>query len=142
MATREQIYSALFALVSNAAGFTTKSRRLRHWDDVEPSAMPAIFQLQKGESFIQTGRGLPPKTVLRVELYVYAYQPDNHATPSTQLNNLLDAIVAALKPDVDGYQTLGGIVSHCWIEGEIETDEGVLGQKGAMIIPINILTNY
>ena len=139
MATREQIYSALFTLVSNSSGFITKSRKVRNWSEVQPSDMPAIFQAQTGENFQQTGSGVPAKRIFNAELYVYAYSPNNSDTPATQLNSLLDAVETALAPDFSGKQTLGGLVSHCWIEGQIATDEGTLGQTAVAIIPIRIL---
>lgn len=140
-ATREQIYSALFALVSAAGAFTTKSRKIKHWTEVRPAEMPAIYQLQKAEIFENAARGIPSRKYYYLDLFVYAYSPNNADTPSIQLNSLLDAIEAALAPDYTGNQTLGGLVSHCWIKGTIETDEGVLGQTAVAIIPIEILVN-
>ena len=36
-------------------------------------------------------------------------------------------------------QTLGGLVSDCWISGKIETDEGALGGQAVAIIPIEMI---
>jgi hypothetical protein len=36
-------------------------------------------------------------------------------------------------------QTLGGLVSHCWIEGRIEMDSGDNDGQAKAIIPIRIL---
>jgi hypothetical protein len=57
------------------------------------------------------------------------------------MNPLLDALTAALAPPnpVENVQTLGGLVAHCWIEGGIQTDEGVLGGQSVAIVPIRIL---
>ncbi len=139
---RETVYEALFAKVSGAAQFVTTSRRLKHWDDVSPAEQPALFQIQKSE-LQQPRKGLPAKVTLHAEFYVYANSGnDPNAVPSKLLNSLMDAIEAALAPAVvDGFQTLGGTVSHCWIEGEIVTDEGVLGAQAVAIIPISILVN-
>ncbi|MEI6730059.1 MAG: hypothetical protein WCL30_02270 [Pseudomonadota bacterium] len=140
MATREQIYAALFALASNSAGFVTKGRKLIDFQDVAPSQMPALFQLQKNESYNQVGEGVPPNRTLNVELYVYASVPNDQDTPSTALNNLIDSIEAALAPNIlTGNQTLGGLVSHCYIKTNIEIYDGILGQKAVAIIPIEIL---
>jgi hypothetical protein len=35
--------------------------------------------------------------------------------------------------------TLGGLVNYCRIEGDIETDEGLLGEQAVAIIPVSIL---
>lgn len=142
--TRETIYAALFALVSTSAGFVTASRRLEHWSDVGPEEHPALFQRQLDEERI-SARGVPPKVKLNVELYVYvhtlAQQLAPDVVPSQLLNPLLDAIEAALVPDDAGNNvlTLGGLVSHCWIEGKTESFEGMLGDQAVAIIPVSIL---
>ena len=139
---REPIYSALFATVAAAAPFVTVSRRLRHWSDVGPAEQPALFQAQKSETAKRT-RGLPPRWTLEVDLFVYAQAPDELTAPATVLNPVLDAVEAALAPAgadlATGTQTLGGLVSHCWISGKIQTDEGVLGGQAVAIVPIEIV---
>lgn len=136
---REPIYAALFAKVSNLPGIVTSSRKLKHWNDVNPADQPALFQTQNGENAI-IKTGLPTKWSMDVDLYVYCHAGnDPDATPSTDLNVILDAIEEALKPDYSGYQTLGGLVFDCCIDGKIETDEGILGPQSVAIIPIKIM---
>jgi len=66
----------------------------------------------------------------------------NTADVVTTLNNEVDAIVAALdREPASGMQTLGGLVHDCRIAGDIETDEGRLGQQAVAIIPIEIIAN-
>jgi hypothetical protein len=138
--SREAIYSALWAKVAGLAGIVTASRRLRHWDDVSPEEQPALFQTQK-EQAPEQKYGLPPKWRLYADLYVYVNSgQDPLAVPAIALNEMIDAIEAAIAADpVSGVQTLGGLASHCWINGKIETDEGVLGAQAVAIIPIEIL---
>lgn len=142
MTTREPIYAALFAKLQAIQGITTISRRLRHWTDVQAEEKPAIFQAQRRE-LQQPRKGLPAKVTLQCDVYLYVDSGnDMTATPATIINPLMDAIEMALAPDpVSGVQTLGGTVSHCWIEGEIMSDEGYLGSQGVLIIPVNILVN-
>lgn len=138
---RETIYKALFTKLEAIAGFKTISRRLLHWSEVTASEQPALFQVQTGET-LTVSRGVPPKYQMAVELFLYANTGDaGHDDPSTILNPLIDAIETALEPDpTTGYQTLGlSNVSHCWIEGRIETSEGALGGQGVVIIPISII---
>lgn len=139
--SRETIYSGLFAAFSGIAGFNTVSRKLRHWSDVPGNEQPALFQIQKGEN-IEQQRGLHPKYLLEVELYVYAFSSDSNVAPATIINPLLDAVEALLAAPVgQDAQTLGiAGVSHIWIAGHIETDEGVLGDQTVAVIPINIMT--
>lgn len=141
MSLREPIYAALFARLAALPGLASASRRLSHWSDVPAAAQPALFQVQKGETVTQR-RGLPPRRQLAVELFLYARSgADPTVAPSQILNPLIDAIEAALAPDdpTDAVQTLGGLVAHAWIEGRIETDEGVLGDQAVAIVPVNLL---
>jgi hypothetical protein len=139
---REAIYTALFALVTDAASFATTSRRLRHWTDVPAAEQPALFQVQKSE-LAKTKRGQPSEWTLAVDLYLYCQAPDDATAPSTVLNPLIDAIAAALAPQgldlAANVQTLGGLVSHCWLAGKIETDEGALGGQAVAIVPVEII---
>jgi hypothetical protein len=136
--SRETYYAALFTLVSGAASFHTASRRVRHWSDVQASEQPALF-LAVGPQTPQQVRNLPPKWMLDAKLYVYAHA-DGNLDPGPILNNLIDAVEAALQPSVNKVtQDLGGLVSHAWIEGVVETDEGTLGEQAVAVIPIRML---
>ena len=136
---RETIYAAAFALASGAALFNTKSRRLRHWSEVNVPEMPALFMTQKTE-VAKTVTGQPTIWTLNVDFYIYAASEDPNVAPSTILNPLLDALTVLFVPPVNlGRQTLGGLVHYCRVNGSIETDEGVLGSQAVAIIPIEIL---
>ena len=135
---REQIYAALFSRVSSIPDIVTASRRLKHWNDVPDHEQPALFQSQKDE-LANARSDLPTVWTFNVELYLYCHSGGNpDAVPATILNPLLDAIEDAFKPDYSGYQTLGGLVHDCVIDGRIETDEGLLGPQSIAIIPIKI----
>jgi hypothetical protein len=140
--TREPLYAALFALLSGTGAFTTASRRLRHWSDVEAAEQPALFLVQKRES-AKAAEGSPPVWRAEIDLYVYCQAPDDETAPAAVLNPLIDAIEAALAPQgpdlARGTQTLGGLARHCEISGAIETDEGALGGQAVAIVPIEIL---
>ena len=46
-------------------------------------------------------------------------------------------MIATLAPDpITNKCTLDGLVQHAWVEGTIETDEGLLGEQGFAMIPI------
>ena len=145
--TREQIFAALWTRVSNAANFTTKSRTLRHWSDIEPEQFNAIY-MAKGAERVARVRGVPPKTTLNAMLYIYVrtelLDSDGGASPAEILNPILDAIDLALKPDATdpvkgNVCTLGGIVSHAWIAGEVITSEGTLGNIEVALVPVEVL---
>lgn len=144
MIERETIYLALFELLSDLAetnGVVTVARKLRHWADVSAVEQPAIFQIQRNEVPTQT-RGLPTKWKLNVDIYIYVNSGDDPvASPAKILNPILDALEELFPPSEENgqIQTLGGLVSHCWISGTIETSEGVLGSQEVAIVPIEIL---
>ncbi|TDR82204.1 hypothetical protein [Paludibacterium purpuratum] len=138
---RETIYAALFARLAAIPTLVTTSRKLRHWSDVQPAEQPALFQAQKNQRGVVTTPGAPTKWTLPADVYLYAWAPDDQL-PSSIINSLLDAVEAALVPDnpMTGKCTLGGLVEHVYLDGEIETDGGVLGNQAIAIIPINIVT--
>jgi hypothetical protein len=136
--TREPIYLALWNKVRVIPGFNTVSRRLAHWADVPKSQQPALYQAQAGE-MAMLEHGIPTRWHLSVNLYLYVVaDEDPYASPAPMLNALLDAVEAAVAPDYSGYQTLGGLVYDCKINGKIETLEGVLGGQEVAIVPIEI----
>lgn len=136
--SREAIYSALFSRLQRIPSVQTCSRKLKHWADVEE--FPAIFQNQKGELAAKSGRGVPTVWTLSCDIYVYVKVSAEELT-STALNDVLDHIQAALAaPEpISNKQSLGGLVEDCWINGQIVTDEGSLGEIGVAIIPVQIV---
>jgi hypothetical protein len=138
--SRETIVSALFNLALTATTFNTNGRRLLLWSKV--ASFPALFVQSTGTHYPpREARGLPPKRTIMAELWVYTdVGKDPNANPEQALNDIIDAIEVALAPNVvSNVQTLGGIVSHAWIEGDIEQFPGVLDGIAKAIIPVKIL---
>lgn len=141
----EVIYQALFNRLSGIEGIKTTSRRLKHFNNVAPDERPALFVTQGNQTEAPV-KGLDAKVELGAEVYVYIHESDPTIPPSVQLNQMIDQVRAKLvpdHPDICEYQTLGGLVEHCWIEGTIEVFEAVenmLDNQGIAIIPIRILT--
>jgi hypothetical protein len=138
--SRENIAQAVYNLVASIPGLVTVSRKWKHFSDVSPGQQPALFIRQTGQ-YVEQLRGLPPKWVYSYELALYAHADNPEDVPATIQNELLDLIEAAFAPDnsTTDVLTLGQAVSHCWIEGEIETDEGLLGQQTVALIPVRVL---
>ena len=140
---RENIYAALFALVSGAFAFATKTRRIKVYSDVDQATQPALLQLELGEKW-NARVGAPPVVTLAARLFLYCESNDPTAPVATQMNAALDAVTAALAPPVAPHgafrQTLGGLVQHAGIAGEVTIAEGLSGQSEA-VIPIEILVN-
>lgn len=142
----EAIYTALFEhLKSKMEGLVTISRRLRHFNNVLPDERPAIFITQGNQQEVPV-HGMDSKVELAAEVYIYIHEADRAKPPSSQMNIFIDRVREAIKPDhpdFSEYQTLGGLVEHCWIEGTVEVYEAVenmLDDQAIAIIPIRILT--
>jgi hypothetical protein len=136
--SREAIYQALFARVSTAADFATATRRVKEYAGVDQATQPAILQVELGEKWAEPG--VPPQpVVLRARLFIYCESNDPTAPVSTQVNTLMDAVVAALAPpDIEDRQTLGGLVYSASIVGDVTIAEGLSGQS-EVSIPIEIM---
>ena len=135
--SREQIWNAFFAVLETISAITTCTRRLKHWESVEGSECPAAYLALAGETRIPS-HGKPPKIVLEGEIWLYVRTEEQEA--AVAVNPILDAIDKALEPPpgVERF-TLGGLVHHCWIEGQTQIFEGNLGDTAVAIIPVKLL---
>jgi hypothetical protein len=153
---REPIFTAIFSRLQAIAGVVTCSRDWKHFDDVDPAKQPAIF-LNVGPENCTPQRGMPPKWTLKPTIHVYLRNDaDPDAPGGIALHAMMKNIEAAFErtpaevslangpfsdSGADSYgTTLGGLVSHCWISGEIINDEGLLQGQALAIIPLEIVT--
>ena len=146
---REPIYVALANLVFNAptvkAAYVSTGRYLFHHSQVPggASAMPAIYLNQAGENHVRAGKGVPDKRTLRCQFVLYFSTPDPQAglLAATACNVGLDAIDDAvnLPGNPQNVQTLGGLVEHVYIEGAVQTFEGLLQDISVVVVPITIV---
>lgn len=150
---REAIWAALFAWFKSQLGssFVVYSRKHTAPPQLVESNQPAFFQVAVREKHIpqeQRFSGMPSKLLLRGYLILYVFDPSptedvgaETQLAETTINILLKAIDNALVPDnvTTGKFTIGGLVTHCWIEGDTDTDPGIFGPQCAAILPIFIL---
>ena len=142
------MYQALYELVANAQingqpAFITTSRKFRYWTEVPGSMQPAFYQQEPKQLAVSTNNYGETMWHLEAILWIYnQHDPNDEVYPSTFINNVLDAIETALMPDPSGRQTLGGLVEHCYIDGEIPIDEGTIPSdiQSVVMIPIKITT--
>lgn len=146
MATREPIYVAFWDLLLNdprlAGVFVTTDRFQPHFTEPPPEQMPALFLTEKGESWTKAGKGVPAVRILRSHLVMYTWTgSDKTPLPSTLCNTMLDVIDDIVEhPDNPGnVQTLGGLVEHVYITGQIEIYEGLLQDVSICVVPIEIM---
>lgn len=139
---REAILTAFFNLVASAAPFASASRRMKLWNSVAAADRPALFIAERGDTYVRASEAVPETITIEADIYIYIDAgQDADVIPASTLNTLIDAIDAALAPGpLLGRQTLGGLVSHCWIEGKILKDAGDLDGDGIAVIPVKILT--
>ena len=138
---REAVFNALFVLARTVSWggqtFGYASRRVKLFSDLP--ALPALCQAEHDEVHVQTA-GLEPKRTLGAAWMIHHATADPDAVPASVNNAILDAVETALAPDsADGCCTLGGLVAHCWIEGEVFKDPGDLDGQALLIVPIKIL---
>lgn len=166
--TREQVMDALLVSIRSFCGtaFRTYSRRFMTWEDViqsyrdgVPLNQPALF-LYDGVGFgggidhFDPGKtfGTPTIVTLLRSVVIYAtlpgggtpQGPDGTTPGGSILHPLIELVMQALAPDDSsrGTNTLGGLVSHCWIKGdsllmtgEIDPTQG----QGMITIPLEIM---
>ena len=142
--TREQVANALFNLLAGSSQFLTTSRRFLSEDQIASAEKPALFLLDDDEQHTR-GKQLVPavrETIFECLMFISSGL-DPNVVPGTTLNNLIDAIDpvsgGVLKPGINGKQTLGGLVTDCYIEGKIIKAPGDIGGLGAARIPIKII---
>ena len=125
--------------VALTAGFRTVGRRLKFPSDVPEQ--PALFARYLKDIFPTRATGVLPKTIIEAELWIYSGAGgDPDAVPEDALLALIDAVELGLQPSpATGVQTLGGVVVHCWIEGDLDLSPGDLGGQAMAIIPIKML---
>lgn len=121
------------------------SRRFKMWTDVAPEKQPALFQVEPRERLSQT-TGMPHLDTFMVKWVVYfrTGQAGGAVPPAAEANNILDALLACLLPSFDPLadfqqQTLGGLVHHCFADGEVFKEPGDLDGQGSIVLPITIL---
>lgn len=145
--SRRVIYAALFRRLEQIPGVVTVARKLRPFNKVGASEQPAVFLTRRHETLSPaagTAKQLPALRRYECDVHVYVHAAScASGAVDDAMSDLLDALEAALAPDDHqgrgGACTLGGLVSHCRVQGTIETDEGLLGDQAVAIVPIEIV---
>ena len=154
--SREQIYQALFDLVSGATfsrpiqGRTTWNGRARKYVDPSQAGLDQTPFLAQSESYpeqyIRKGARLPPIRELGARLWLWAnvQSGDTGELGATYINTMIEAIEAALAPETFGFGepnllTLGGLVQWCRIEGIILRFPADVDHWACACVPVKIL---
>lgn len=151
MNIREQISNSLLALLNTAVfdepintqmtwvNIGNLQRRLKSFDDVPPSAQPALYLVGSDEEDVQQGRGIPVKRIINYWVVCYCRAEVGDVGDSF-LNVMQTAIENSIfpSPSSDGVQSIGGLVYKCWIKGKILRDPGDLDNQAMLIVPIEV----
>lgn len=144
--TRESIFAALFSLAAKAntpnTKFSVMSRRFIPWSERSNLEGVELYQLQLPQMSKQDTMGANQWKLHAIWfVYIPVNTDDLRTVVSTYLNNYLDALDNAISPQMLGErQTLGGLVTNAWIDGNVIVDEGLLSPPALIAIPITILT--
>lgn len=149
MATREPIFVALWNLIANDSRvkgrFVMTGRVLVPITELKADTqLPALFMTQHGEAWVRPGKGIPAKRTLQASFVAYAYAAQDEQPPATLLNSLMDVIddVIEIPGNPGNVQTLGGLVEHVYLEGEVQIIEGQLGtgeNASVLVVPVTML---
>ena len=156
---RKDIYNALLAqlktiLTDIPQPVQTISRVWRPHTDYAAAQMPAILLDEKKEHATVEALAAAPLYHLYVDLWIYLLAPVVSQTPGQETEIPMDALDDMIdilensplaNPPMSGmpYNTLGGLVIHTWIEGDILKVAGVGSsqtQYSIARVPIVIFT--
>lgn len=145
---RELIYARLLATVEAIKlppydlEVAVVSRDFKHW--VDAADQPAIYVVQ-GNQIAKYRRGQPTVWTLQAEIWVYTKKQGDSLGVQV-MNPILDALETIFAPATvpappnEYTNTLGGLVSHCALAGQIEVSGGYLGDQAVAAIPLEIVT--
>lgn len=142
--TREAAVAALQGVVAGAYPWKLgPARRLKLWSDVPAAMRPACFIFEGGQELSSWSESAAPKRAMEAKLFVYLNARDPSVAGAALLNDVMDALDAALAPQgVDaalGRNTLGGSVHCCRIEGKTLKDPGDLDGDALLIVPVKLI---
>ena len=136
------ILTLLTPLTTNGAGFVNVSRKFRTPDQITMEDTPSLYLLQGPMNFIRQG-GKPPMTSITFWLFIYTRSTTEDVLASTTLNNAISSVLDIMAPPNGGFplaeQNLGGLVSNCWIEGDVIYDSGEIQPPGLCVLPCKVL---
>lgn len=149
MPTREDVFTALAALLTSVPGINSVSRRMAMPSTFGGPAgavddrLPTLMIWEQNEHTTQRGGGLPSLRTWEAFLVIYFKNADVTVPGATIINPILEGIEAALTPapTAQNQLTLGGLVSHCYIEGVTHVALGDVDSEGfgGAVVPVKIL---
>lgn len=125
--------------------FITIGRRVKLFHEVDDAQQPACFQAEWGTTEEQR-TSMPYKSTVDIRWIIYqCVGRDPSALGAVENNLILRGVRTALAPSIedpgfpDERNTLGGLVHHCFISGNIFKDPGDIDNQGMLVVPIKVL---
>lgn len=140
--SRQSVSDALFGILSAAYPFNMMAQRPRIFTNFTAADYPAMQLVPLHDTGSQQNFGLP-KWEMHYNCIIITLGNPSPDTPSPEivLNSILDALDTAMLGTPPGErQTLGGLVTNAWIDGDSIKDVGALDQAVGLVIPIRVLT--
>jgi hypothetical protein len=147
-AGRAAVFTALFNFLTylpppTGMTWNTQSQYLQIWDDVPAANQPAMFLYRGPQNFEQKHVFGVTKLHWKASVWIY-YRVDGYKTKNTYPDQITDQILDNLEQlfqtsPVDFRQTLGGLVYHCWIDGNVVFDPGIVDGQAVIVAPISLL---
>lgn len=141
--SRNAAVEALRAVVATAYPWKAPpSRRLKLFSDVPPVQRPAVFLHEGGDEAYAWQSGAVPRRKIEVKIFVYIDAKARDTVGAIQLNDIMDALDAALAPKgadaLRGRNTLAGTQYMARITGRPVKVPGDLDGDGLLIVPVEI----
>jgi len=153
-ALRSQVKDALLAVIATvqfpaavngvSTWASTPTRRLKMFNNIDPSAQPAVFLVQHKEGYDAKGFGIPPRRWLEVGLWCFA-PSGGDVIGDDYLDSMMEGIEAVMNvPDdiMRNELTLGGLCYYCKIDRESNLfirDPGDIDGQALLVVPVNIM---
>jgi hypothetical protein len=120
---KETVLDALAAKLFALSAFDDTGRRIPPWGEI--TEMPALYL--RSDADLVEWQGLNPRVIYGAQAWLFCdASVDPTQAPESSLNDLIGTIYDAFTPayPMVGFETLGGLVQWCRIEGEILPDVG------------------
>lgn len=142
--TRRQISQALFARLQKAYSWARSERGAEIWSNISPVDQPFLGLLCPRESASQTQAWGETRWERFYFAMVYLRRDqmplEDGQYFSDLVDDMLDSIDASLAGDLPGEaNTLGGLVTQCAIDGDINVDSGILDNQAVILVPIHVV---
>lgn len=130
--------------VNGSATWISVSRRLKMFNQIDPSAQPACFVVQHTESYVNPGMGTPPIRILTVGLWCFASTKDETVIGDSLLDSMLAGIENVFTPDdvMNNELTFGGLCTYAKIDmrsNMLRRDPGDIDGQALLILPVRIM---